>query len=99
MTTTTRKSFKEGEGYSKEDWDEVSDNPAWTKANVGKAKSFAETFPQLDAGIKRARGRPIVESPKAHVSLRLDQDVLDKFKSTGKGWQSRINEALKAAKV
>lgn len=99
MTTTKRKSFKQGEGYSKQDWDDVSDNPAWTKAEIAKSKSFGELFPALDASIKRSRGRPTVATPKAHVSLRLDQDVLDKFKSTGKGWQSRINEALKVAKV
>lgn len=45
------------------------------------------------------RGRPPLERPKKAVSIRLDQDVIDKFKATGAGWQSRINEALKAAKV
>ncbi|WP_231100641.1 BrnA antitoxin family protein [Gluconobacter potus] len=29
--------------------------------------------------------------------MRLDQDVLEKFKSTGPGWQTRINEALRRA--
>ncbi|TIU84753.1 MAG: hypothetical protein E5W03_11740, partial [Mesorhizobium sp.] len=33
------------------------------------------------------------------VSIRLDQDVVRKFKATGKGWQARINEVLKNAKV
>lgn len=99
MTPTKPKAFQPGEGYGEQDWADVSENPTWTKADVAKAKSFAETFPQLDASIKRTRGRPAIESPKAHVSLRLDQDVLDKFKSTGKGWQSRINDVLKAAKV
>jgi uncharacterized protein (DUF4415 family) len=36
---------------------------------------------------------------KTPVTLRLDPDVLAKFKATGKGWQSRINDALKQAKV
>jgi len=32
--------------------------------------------------------------------LRIDRDVLDKFRATGEGWQSRINQALrKAVKV
>ena len=34
--------------------------------------------------------RPIKEL----ISLRLDVALLDAFKSTGKGYQSRINEAL-----
>lgn len=97
--TTKKTGFKDGAGYSREDWLDVSDSPAWTKAEMANSKSFAEAFPDLDASIKRTRGRPAVATPKAHVSLRLDQDVLDKFKSTGKGWQSRINEALKVAKV
>lgn len=32
---------------------------------------------------------------KTQVTLRLDQDVLAAFKATGKGWQTRINEALR----
>jgi uncharacterized protein (DUF4415 family) len=31
------------------------------------------------------------------VSIRMDQDVLDIFRATGKGWQSRVNEALRKA--
>lgn len=45
------------------------------------------------------RGRPKLENAKRHVSLRLDPDVLDKFKATGPGWQSRINDALRRARV
>jgi uncharacterized protein (DUF4415 family) len=38
--------------------------------------------------------------PKRQISLRLDPDVIDAFKATGKGWQGRINDALrKAAKL
>jgi uncharacterized protein (DUF4415 family) len=32
---------------------------------------------------------------KAKVTLRLDRGVLEHFKATGKGWQTRMNEALK----
>lgn len=41
------------------------------------------------------RGRPKAEAPKKLVSLRLDQDVIDGFRATGPGWQSRINETLR----
>ena len=40
------------------------------------------------------RGRPKLERPKQAVKLRLDQDVLDHFRSTGPGWQTRINATL-----
>lgn len=34
---------------------------------------------------------------KTLVSIRLDQDVIDGFKSGGDGWQSRMNETLRKA--
>jgi uncharacterized protein (DUF4415 family) len=36
--------------------------------------------------------------PKAQVTIRLDREVLDWFKSQGKGYQSRINAVLRAYK-
>lgn len=41
------------------------------------------------------RGRPKAAHPKKLVSLRLDQDVIERFRATGAGWQSRINDTLK----
>jgi len=43
------------------------------------------------------RGRPKSSSPKKAVNLRLDQDVLERFRAGGPGWQSRINEVLRKA--
>ncbi len=96
---TKPKGFEEGQGYTKADWDEVSDNPEWTEQDFAKARPFAEVFPDLAESIRRARGRPKVDSPRQQISLRLDPDVIEKFKATGKGWQSRINDVLKAAKL
>ncbi len=42
-------------------------------------------------------GRPPSANPKQQVTLRLDPDVLEKFRATGKGWQSRINAELRKA--
>jgi hypothetical protein len=42
-----QKSFKPGQGYTKEDWDAVADNPEWTAEDFAKAKPFAEVFPEL----------------------------------------------------
>lgn len=96
---TKPKGFEEGQGYTKADWDEVSDNPEWTEQDFAKARPFIEVFPDLAESIRRARGRPKVDSPRQQISLRLDPDVIEKFKATGKGWQSRINDVLKAAKL
>lgn len=42
----------------------------------------------------KRRGRP--SSGKRIITLRLDPEVIEKFKATGPGWQARMNEALKA---
>lgn len=44
---------------------------------------------------RRVRGRPRVQNPKHLVSLRLDPEIVDRFRATGSGWQSRINEVLR----
>ena len=43
------------------------------------------------------RGRRPSDSPKQAISLRVDADVLDKFRADGPGWQGRMNEALRKA--
>lgn len=95
--TKLRTDFEEGHGYSKADWDDVSDNPEWTEEDFKNARPFAEVFPEFAESIRRARGRPTVEAPKRQISLRIDPDVIDAFKATGKGWQARINDALRKA--
>ena len=46
------------------------------------------------------RGRPKSRNPKRPVSIRLDPEVLAHFRRSGRGWQSRINAALrKVAKL
>ena len=42
------------------------------------------------------RGRPLGSGTKTQVTLRIDVEVLAKFKATGDGWQTRINDALKS---
>lgn len=47
--------------------------------------------------LRRSRGRPVAEYPKKQVTLRLDEDVIAKFREGGKGWQGRMNAALRKA--
>ncbi|MEO8120530.1 MAG: BrnA antitoxin family protein [Rhodoferax sp.] len=42
------------------------------------------------------RGRPLGSGTKVQVTLRIDEDVVEKFKASGAGWQTRINDALKS---
>ena len=58
------------------------DNPAWAEDMLGA--------PML----KRGRG-PQATPTKVLTSVRLDADILEFFKSTGAGYQSRINAALR----
>jgi uncharacterized protein (DUF4415 family) len=70
------------------------DIPELTPDQLAEMKPAREV---MSAGAFRAlkRGRPPVANPKRAVSLRIDPDVLEAYKATGKGWQSRINEVLR----
>ena len=41
------------------------------------------------------RGRPRVERPKVSTTIRLSPEVMDYFKAGGRGWQTRIDAALR----
>jgi len=45
--------------------------------------------------LRTLRGRPKSDSPKQLVSVRYSQEVLTYFKSTGEGWQSRMDVVLR----
>lgn len=76
------------------------DSPELTDAQIASAKPFAKAFPEIAQKMrKNVGGRPKSTSPKVPVSIRLDQDVVTKFKATGPGWQSRINEILRNSVV
>ena len=49
------------------------------------------------ATIKRGRGRPTVATKRPTLNMRVDAEVLDAFKATGPGWQTRINALLTKA--
>lgn len=86
--------FEPGKGYSKEDWDAVSDNPEWTEEDLRNARPFAEALPELAASIAEARKRGPAKTKEA-ISIRLDQDLVAKLRATGPGWQSRVNDVLR----
>jgi len=44
---------------------------------------------------KRRAGRPAGSATKEQVSIRYDKDILAAFRSTGPGWQRRMNDALR----
>ena len=52
---------------------------------------------QLDAMVpmRSLRGRPKSNNRKVLVSVRYSQEVIDYFRSTGDGWQSRMDGVLR----
>ena len=73
---------------------------AQDKAITAAARSDPDALPltprQLQAMVplKSLRGRPKSENKKLLVSVRYSPEVVAYFKSTGDGWQSRMDGVL-----
>ncbi len=72
-----------------------------TEDDFKRLRPASEVLPELFGAelaaemLKPKSGRPKSDSPKIFTGIRLDADVLEAFRATGKGWQTRMNEALK----
>lgn len=69
------------------DWIDPDDAPELTDEFFEIADEFKG--PQL---VKR--GRPKAEKVLTRITIRLAPEVVDKFKASGPGWQTRMNAAL-----
>jgi uncharacterized protein (DUF4415 family) len=65
--------------------------PELTDEQLGEAELF-----EGDRFVRRV-GRPKGSGTKEVVTLRIDRDVLDRFRADGPGWQTRLNDVLRAA--
>ena len=81
---------KKSSGSSK--WVDPDDAPELTKEFFDRAE-----IRHGDRIIRR--GRPPLPNPKQAVKLRLDADVLEAYRKTGDGWQTRINADLRKART
>jgi len=73
---------------SKNSWIDPDDAPELT----------SEWFKQADLykkGKLVRRGRPSGTGKKKSTTVRFDEDVLTHFRKMGKGWQTKINSALR----
>ena len=52
-------------------------------------------WPETFAKAAVRRGRPPLATPKVSTTIRLSQDVIDHFRAGGRGWQTRVDEALR----
>ncbi|MGK5027740.1 BrnA antitoxin family protein [Janthinobacterium sp. RB2R34] len=62
---------------------------------VWEVAGKAVSHPQAQAELARRRGRPAGSGGKVSTTIRFDAEILDAFKATGEGWQTRMNDALK----
>ncbi|SFV69504.1 hypothetical protein MNB_SUP05-5-150 [hydrothermal vent metagenome] len=70
-----------------------------TAEDFKSAKAFKDIHPNMDLNniTVKPLGRPKKETTKQAISIRLDADIIGFFKSSGKGWQSKINEVLRSS--
>ena len=66
----------------------------WANAVVVKGGGYAAVRAALAEKRKRGQRGPQVAPTKQLVSVRYSPEVLEYFKATGAGWQTRMNAAL-----
>lgn len=69
-----------------------ADNPEWTDDMFKQAVGI-DDLPKSLKG--KLRGRPKAAVTKERITIRLSPDVVDAFRATGDGWQTRMDAALK----
>jgi len=85
-STARRKPLTDAEGEVRE----------LTAADFAVALPFSALPRQLQSKLRKIGERGRQKAPtKKLVSLRLSPEVLEHFRSTGPGWQTRIDQALK----
>lgn len=63
------------------------DSYALTDAKMSEMVPYPEFM-------KRQRGRPKLDKPKERVTLYIDYEVVSAFRSSGDGWQTKMNGVL-----
>ena len=76
---------------SKTDWERLKSDATPGAPTSGHKEADVQ---HIVRGLVRRGLQPL--PPKASISLRVDQDVLEWFKAQGPGYQTRINTVLRA---
>jgi uncharacterized protein (DUF4415 family) len=77
------------------------ENPEWTDEMFARARPAREVLHEIfskevaDEMLAKKPGRALGSGVKASQTIRFDVAILEAFKATGKGWQTRMNEALR----
>ena len=71
-------------------------------AHTIKAEEYQELPELTETMLARAKvnkgGRPVSPNPRKLISLRLPADVIERWKATGPGWQTRMADRLSKAR-
>ncbi len=71
-------------------------------AHVVRSEEYKELPELTSAMLLRAKvnkgGRPVSANPRKLISLRLPADLIERWKATGPGWQTRMAERLNQVK-
>lgn len=80
-----------------EPWVDPDDAPELTEELL---ESVVDTIVYSHGDKVIARGRPALDLlvKKTTVTIRLDPDVVESYKSLGSGWQTKINDDLRKAR-
>lgn len=72
------------------------DAPELTEAELAEMRPAREVMnaEQFAAVTSVRRGRPKAKTHKVPVTIRLDPEVVETYRATGDGWQTRMNECL-----
>src|SRR5437588_1820669 len=74
---------------------QIAEDPDTAPELTDEELDAAELY-EGDKFIRRV-GRPKGSGKKEQVTLRLDRDILERFRAGGPGWQTRLNETLRSA--
>jgi len=65
------------------------------KVKLGEYKDLPElTDAMLKRGTVKRAGRPVATNPRRQVTIRLPESVLEDWKASGPGWQTRMAELI-----
>jgi uncharacterized protein (DUF4415 family) len=65
-----------------------------TDEQFAKMRPVSEVHPEIVEAYKRTRGKQ-KKPTKVPVYIRLDDDIVSLLKSSGKGWQTRLNDTIR----
>jgi uncharacterized protein (DUF4415 family) len=84
-------------GVTKRAWVDPDDAPEWSQPQFDRAEVAigGKVVSPAEGTLTRRRGRPKKPDAKVHIHIRLSPQVLGHFRSTGAGWQTRIDEVLR----